>query len=157
MIRTILTHPDPVLRQVSAPVGAIDDETRHLLDDMLETMYAAQGRGLAAVQVGVLKRVVVIDIDWKEGTPNPLFLVDPEVVWASPVEIVHEERCLSLPDTPRNVRRPDHVRVRHRDRDGIERTVAATGMLAVAVQHEVDHLDGVLIVDHARPEQPPST
>jgi peptide deformylase len=149
MIRPILIHPDPVLRAISEPVGAVDAETRALLDDMLETLYGANGRGLAAVQIGVLRRAVVIDTEWKTGAANPLFLVNPEIVGASDSLATCEERCLSIPQTPRNVQRPSHVRVRYLDRDGSEQTRDMTGMLAMVVQHEIDHLDGVLILDHA--------
>jgi peptide deformylase len=154
MIHPILTHPDPVLRQVSTPVGSSNAAARQLLDDMLETMYGAQGRGLAAVQIGVLKRAVVIDVAWKEGAPQPLFLLDPEIVWASTEQAVLEERCLSIPNTPRTVERPAQVRVRYRDRDGVERTDDMSGMMAMVVQHEIDHLNGVLILDHLAPDAP---
>ena len=150
MIRPILTHPDPVLRRKSEPFDAVDAEARALLDDMLATMYGAQGRGLAAVQVGVLRRAVVIDTAWKEGAPEPLFLVNPVITWASDRLAAREERCLSIPDTPTTVRRPDQVRVRYLDRDGTERDQDMTGTLAMVVQHEIDHLDGVLILDHAK-------
>lgn len=152
MIHPILTHPDSVLRQVSTPVGASDDAARRLLDDMLETMYGAQGRGLAAIQIGVPKRAVVIDVAWKEGAPQPLFLLDPEIVWVSEAQATMEERCLSIPDTPRTVERPAHVLVRYRDRNGVERIDDMSGMLAVVVQHEIDHLNGALILDYAAPD-----
>lgn len=153
MIRPILTHPDPVLRRISESVGAVDAQTRTLLDDMLETMYGAGGRGLAAVQIGVLRRAVVIDTGWKEGAPGPLFLVNPEIAWTSDSLSTLEERCLSIPHTPRNVQRPNHVRVRYLDRDATEQIVDMTGILAMVVQHEIDHLNGVLILDHAERPQ----
>ena len=149
MIRPIVTHPDPLLHRSSEPVRAVTDETRALLDDMLETMYAAQGRGLAAVQVGVLQRLVVVDVAWKEGAPDPMAFVDPEIVWMSDATAVREERCLSIPDTPTPVRRSERVRVRYIDRQGEAREAEFEGLMAMVMQHEVDHLDGVLILDRA--------
>jgi len=131
-------------------VPRVTDDTRALLADMLETMYDAQGRGLAAVQIGVLQRVLVVDTDWKEGARNPLLFVNPEIVWSSGTLMAREERCLSIPDTPKDVLRPDRVRVQFLDRDGTPRKMEADGMLAMVIQHEVDHLDGVLILDRAR-------
>ena len=156
MIRPILEHPDPVLRRRSAPVGTVTDETRSLLDDMLETMYAAKGRGLAGVQVGVLQRLVVVDIAWKEGIPEPMAFVDPEIVWSSDTRATREERCLSIPDTPAAVSRPDRVRVRYRDRQGAAREEEFQGLMAMVMQHEIDHLDGVLILDRAGPAAVPA-
>ena len=150
MIHPIVTHPDPILHQSSAPVPHVTDATRALLDDMLETMYDAQGRGLAAVQIAVLQRVVLVDTAWKDGARTPLFFVKPEVVWSSDVLATREERCLSIPDTPTKVLRPDRVRVRFLDRDGAPREMEADGLLAMVIQHEVDHLDGVLILDRAQ-------
>ena len=150
MIHPIVIHPDPILARISAPVPRVTDDTRVLLEDMLETMYDAQGRGLAAVQIGVLQRVLVVDTDWKEGARNPLLFVSPEIVWSSGTLASREERCLSIPDTPKDVLRPDRVRVQFLDRDGTPRKMEADGMLAMVIQHEVDHLDGVLILDRAR-------
>lgn len=149
MIRPIVQHPDPILHRPSAPVGAVTDETRALLADMLETMYAAKGRGLAGVQVGVLQRVVVVDVAWKEGAPEPLRFVDPEVLWMSDEKALREERCLSIPDRPTPVLRSTSVRLRYRDEGGAERERTFEGLLAMVMQHELDHLDGVLILDRA--------
>jgi peptide deformylase len=149
MIRPIVKHPDPILHRPSAPVGAVTDGVRALLADMLDTMYDAKGRGLAGVQVGVLRRLVVVDVAWKDGAPDPRAFVDPEIVWASDEKAVREERCLSIPDTPTPVLRATAVRVRYRDRDGAEREEAFEGLMAMVMQHEVDHLDGVLILDKA--------
>ena len=153
MIRPIIEHPDPILHQVSAPVGAVTDGTRALLDDMLDTMYDAKGRGLAGVQVAVLQRLVVIDVAWKDGAPEPLRFVDPEIVWMSDEKAVRKERCLSIPDTPTPVLRSTAVRVRYRDPDldpdAPCREQTFEGLLAMVMQHEVDHLDGVLILDRA--------
>lgn len=150
MIHPIVIHPDPILAHTSTPVPRVTDDTRALLEDMLETMYDAQGRGLAAVQIGVLQRVVVVDTDWKEGARNPLLFVNPEIVWSSDTLASREERCLSIPGTPQDVLRPDRVRVRFLDRDGTPQEMNADGMLAMVIQHEVDHLDGVLILDRAK-------
>ncbi|MCW6508739.1 peptide deformylase [Lichenifustis flavocetrariae] len=147
MIHPIVIHPDPILHETSAPVPQVTDGTRTLLDDMLDTMYDAQGRGLAAVQIGVLQRVVVVDTDWKERAKNPLLFVNPEIVWSSDMVASREERCLSIPDTPKEVRRPDRVRVRYLDRTGAPQEMEAEGLLAMVIQHEVDHLNGVLILD----------
>jgi peptide deformylase len=153
----IITAPDPRLKVVSTAVERVDNATRKLLDDMLETMYAAPGIGLAAVQVGVPKRIIVVDLQKKTGeTPTgepireraPLFLVNPEIVWASEELASFEEGCLSLPEHYADVERPARVKIRHLDYHGAERILEADGMLATCVQHEIDHLEGVLFVDH---------
>jgi peptide deformylase len=144
----ILTLPDPRLRVISTPVEAFDAAIRRLLDDMLETMYEAPGIGLAAVQVGHAKRVVVIDVSKKEEERNPLFLINPEIVWASEELSVYQEGCLSVPDYFEDVQRPSRVRVRHADRDGSVKEFDADGLLATVVQHELDHLEGGLFIDH---------
>ena len=144
----ILTAPDPRLKQKSKPVAAVDDELRRLLDDMLETMYAAPGVGLAAIQVGVPKRALVIDVARDDEPKQPLCLINPEIVWASDEDASYEEGCLSLPDQFADVARPAAVRVRYLDRNGNRKELEAEGLLAVCVQHEMDHLDGVLFVDH---------
>jgi peptide deformylase len=147
-ILPIRVIPDAVLRTKAPTVETVDDELRRLLDDMLETMYAAPGIGLAATQVGVLKRVAVVDVA-REGEPRaPLFLINPEVVWTSEERSVYEEGCLSIPDYYEDVERPARIRFRHLDRDGALREVEAEGILATCVQHEIDHLDGVLFIDH---------
>lgn len=147
-IRPIITLPDPKLRQTSDTMARVDAATRSLLDDMIETMYDAPGIGLAAVQIGVLKRAIVLDTAGKDETPNPLFLVNPEIVSASAERIVYEEGCLSIPDYYEDVERPGKVRVRFLDREGAECEIEAEGLLAIAIQHEIDHLNGVLFVDH---------
>lgn len=144
----IITAPDPRLKRKALPVENVDAEIRQLMDDMLETMYAAPGIGLAAPQVGVLKRVIVVDID-REGTgPQPMQMANPEVVWASDDDAVYEEGCLSVPEYFGEVARPAEVRIRYIDRDNEIREIAADGLLATCVQHEIDHLDGILFVDH---------
>ena len=147
-IRPIVTLPDAKLRVPSEPVPAVDDGTRALLDDMLETMYDAPGIGLAAIQIGVPKRLVVLDLARKEEPPAPLFLVNPEIVWSSDERSTYEEGCLSIPDYYEEVERPARVRVRFLDRTGAVQEIEADGLLATAVQHEIDHLNGVLFVDH---------
>lgn len=144
----IITAPDPRLKLKAKPVGKVDDETRRLMDDMLETMYAAPGIGLAAVQVGVLKRVIVIDLA-KEGEPRqPLRIADPEITWVSDDDAEAEEGCLSVPEHYAEVVRPAAVKVRYLDENNQRRELDAKGLLAVCIQHEMDHLDGVLFVDH---------
>jgi len=144
----IITLPDPRLRQISTPIESLDAAVLTLLDDMLETMYAAPGIGLAAVQVAVPKRVVVIDTAKKDEPKNPLFLINPEIVWASEDLGVYEEGCLSVPDYFEEVQRPARVRVRHLDRKGETVEFDADGLLATVVQHELDHLEGGLFIDH---------
>jgi peptide deformylase len=147
-ILPIITLPDPRLRLASKPVERVDAEILKLLDDMLETMYDAPGVGLAAIQVAVSKRVVVIDVAKKDEQPSPIFLVNPEIVWASEELSFYEEGCLSVPDYYEEVQRPARVRVRHLDRAGESRVFEADGLLATVVQHEIDHLEGGLFIDH---------
>jgi peptide deformylase len=147
-IRPIISLPDPRLRQKSAPVACVDNEVRALMDDMLDTMYDAPGVGLAAIQVGVPKRVVVIDTAKEGEEPRPLFLANPEIVWSSDETRVYQEGCLSIPDFMDDVERPERVRARFLDRDGETQEIEAEGLLATALQHEVDHLNGVLFIDY---------
>lgn len=143
----IITIPDPILRKISDPVERVDDAVVKLMDDMLETMYAAPGVGLAAPQVGVLKRIAVIDASEEGDPPNPIAMVNPELVALGPTTRVHEEGCLSIPDVRVEIERPATVTVRYIDRHGREQELAAEGLLATAIQHEIDHLDGQLIID----------
>jgi len=143
----IITLPDPVLRKVSAPVERVDDELRTLMDDMLETMYAAPGVGLAAIQVGVPRRVLVVDASEEGQEPAPYCLVNPEIVALGPENRLHEEGCLSIPDVHVEIERPSTVTVRYVDRQGELRELSANGLLATALQHEINHLDGKLIID----------
>ena len=147
-IRPILCLPDPQLRAVSEKVGVVDDHVRGLMDDMLETMYDAPGIGLAAIQIGVAKRVLVIDLAKGDQTPAPQFFADPEILETSAEETVYEEGCLSLPEYYEEVTRPAKVRVRFLDRDNQRREIEAEGLLATCLQHEIDHLDGKLFIDH---------
>jgi peptide deformylase len=150
-ILPIVTLPDPLLRKLSAPVERVDDALRRLADDMLETMYAAPGVGLAAVQIGVPRRLVVLDVTDEDEVPHPLVLVNPEIVILGAETRVHEEGCLSIPDFRIEIERPSTLRLRYTDRDGKLREMDAEGLLATAIQHEVNHLDGKLIIDFLSP------
>ncbi len=144
----VYEYPHPVLKKKSLRVEKVDDELRRLLDDMLETMYAENGCGLAAPQVGVSKRMVVIDIAREGEEPAPLYMVNPEIIWKSDETEVCEEGCLSLPEMRAEVERPASVKIRYLDYNGQECELLAEDFLAVAAQHELDHLDGVLYIDH---------
>jgi len=144
----ILTAPDPRLKKKAKPVAAVDDGVRQLMADMLETMYAAPGVGLAAPQVGVSQRVIVLDVA-REGEPlAPMKLANPEIVWASEDDAAYEEGCLSVPEHYAEVVRPRAVKVRYLDETGAPREIEAEGLLATCLQHEIDHLDGILFLDH---------
>jgi peptide deformylase len=143
----IITLPDPLLRKKSAPVERVDDAMRALADAMLETMYAAPGVGLAAVQVGILRRLIVVDTSSKDEERHPLVLINPEIVTLGSEMRLHEEGCLSVPDVRVEIERPGLVQVRYLDRDGRPQELEAEGLLATAIQHEMDHLDGRLIID----------
>ncbi len=147
-IRPIHVIPDNVLRQQAEPVTVFDAELQTLIDDMFETMYAAPGIGLAAPQVGVLKRLAVVDVSSRDDEQEPLVLINPEIVWESEDISVYEEGCLSIPEYYEEVERPAEVRVRYLDREGKEQEIKADGVLATCIQHEMDHLDGVLFIDH---------
>ncbi|AWM78320.1 peptide deformylase [Phenylobacterium parvum] len=144
----ILTVPNPVLKQVSKPVERVDDDLRRLMDDMLETMYAAPGIGLAAIQVGVPKQVIVMDLARQDEPPQPRYFVNPEILWASEDTAPYEEGCLSVPEVYDEVDRPARVKLRYLDYHGKEVTEDAEGLFAVCIQHEMDHLKGVLFIDH---------
>ncbi len=144
----IIVAPDPRLKLQAKPVGRVTPEIRQLMDDMLETMYAAPGVGLAAPQVGQLVRVIVVDVAKKDEPRQPLRLADPEIVAASDELATYEEGCLSLPEQFADVERPKKVRVRYRDENDQVKEIDAEGLLAVCIQHEMDHLEGTLFVDH---------
>lgn len=146
--RDIIIAPDPRLKKVCARVDAIDAETATLMNDMLETMYAAPGVGLAAPQVGVHKRIIVVDPARGKETPNPHMIANPVIVWSSDETKVHEEGCLSLPLYYEEVTRPDRIRLQYLDENSAERELEAEGFFSVVIQHEMDHLDGMLFVDH---------
>ena len=147
-LRKIVTLPDAVLRQMSTPVTGVDNSIRSLMDDMLETMYDAPGIGLAAIQVGVPKRVIVMDLAGKDEEPQPRYFVNPEILWASEELASYNEGCLSVPEIYDDVERPAKIRVRYLDYDGSQKEVEADGLLATCLQHEMDHLKGVLFIDH---------
>jgi peptide deformylase len=143
-ILPILTAPEPRLKKKSKPVETVDADVRQLMDEMLETMYAAPGIGLAAPQVGV----IVLDIDREDVKTGPLLMANPEIVEASDEDVSYEEGCLSVPEHYSEVVRPAKVKVRYLDRDGVQQEMACEGLLATCVQHEIDHLDGILFIDH---------
>ena len=147
-IREILTVPHPALKQVSQPVDGVDDELRTLMDDMLETMYDAPGIGLAAIQIGVPKRVIVMDLAREGEDKQPRYFVNPEIVWASEETQGYEEGCLSVPEYFDEVQRPSKVKIRYLDYRGETVEEDAEGLYAVCIQHEMDHLNGVLFIDH---------
>ena len=147
-VRDILILPDKRLRQVSKPVGKVDAATRQLVEDMFETMYAAPGIGLAAIQIGEPVRVVTMDLAKKDEPKQPQVFINPELIWASEAKNTHEEGCLSIPDYYEEVERPKAVKVRYLDRDGKPQEIEADGLLATCLQHEIDHLNGVLFIDH---------
>ncbi|MCO5156267.1 MAG: peptide deformylase [Aquamicrobium sp.] len=148
MIRPLVILPDPVLRQVSKPVERVDDALRLLADDMLETMYDAPGIGLAAIQIGVPLRLLVIDLAKDDQPKAPHVVINPQIVAHGDEPSVYEEGCLSIPDYYAEVERPATVTVAYLDRDGKERTLQADGLMATCLQHEIDHLNGVLFIDH---------
>jgi peptide deformylase len=147
-ILDIIVAPDPRLKITAKAVKAVDDDVRALMDDMLESMHVANGIGLAAPQVGDSRRVIVVDISRAEEEPDPIRMANPELLWVSDEEGNHEEGCLSLPEQYAEVERPESIRVRYLDRSGEEQELDATGKLATCIQHEMDHLDGILFVDH---------
>jgi peptide deformylase len=147
-IRPLLILPDPKLRLVSEPVPAVTDEIRALARDMLDTMYDAPGVGLAAIQIGEAKRVITMDVSKDENERRPMVLINPEIVWRSEEKRTYEEGCLSIPEYYEEVERPDRVRFRYTNLDGQTVEQDAEGLMATCVQHEIDHLNGVLFIDH---------
>ena len=146
--RKIIIEPDPILRIKSENLDKVDNALRKLMDDMLETMYAAPGIGLAAVQIGILKRLIVIDISKGEEKKNPLFLINPKIKYKSEKTSIYEEGCLSLPGHFAEIERPSECHVDYLDYNGKEKSIKTDGLLATCVQHEIDHLDGVLFIDY---------
>ncbi|MES2471366.1 MAG: peptide deformylase [Pseudomonadota bacterium] len=147
-VRPILTAPDPRLQAVSMDVEKVDADIRTLIEDMTDSMYAAEGIGLAAIQIGVAKRILVIDLDQKEGNRNPRAFINPKITWASEEMAVFEEGCLSVPEIWDDVERPARIKAEYLDADGKLQTLEADGLLATCLQHEMDHLNGVLFIDH---------
>ena len=147
-LRQILTEPNEILRKKSLPVDSVDKDLQILMDDMLETMYAAPGIGLAAIQVGIPKRVIVLDIEQKEGNKKPLFFVNPEIILKSKNLSTYEEGCLSVPGQFAEIHRPDKCQIKYLDYYGKKKEINAEGMLATCIQHEMDHLEGILFIDY---------
>ncbi len=147
-LRQILTEPNKILREKSIKVDRVDSDLQKLMDDMLETMYSAPGIGLAAIQVGVPKRVIVLDISAKDEQKKPIFFVNPEIVKKSETNSTYEEGCLSVPGQFAEIDRPDKCHIKYLDYYGVEREIKAEGMLATCIQHEMDHLEGILFIDY---------
>ena len=147
-IRTIITEPNKILRQISQPVEKVGKEEKILMDDMLDTMYAANGIGLAAIQIGVPKRIIVMDITWGKGEKSPMYFVNPVIKYKDKVKSVYEEGCLSVPNQFAEVERPKNCRVEYLDYEGKKKILEAEGLLATCIQHEMDHLEGILFIDY---------
>ena len=148
MKKKIIIEPDPILRKKSEPVEKVDDHLRKLMTEMLETMYEAPGIGLAAIQVGILKRLIVIDLARENEKKNPLFLINPEIIYRSKDTSIYEEGCLSLPGQFAEIERPSECTLKYIDFNGNKKELKADGLLATCIQHEVDHLDGILFIDY---------
>ena len=146
--RKIVIEPDPILRKKSDPLEKVDSDVRKLLNEMLDTMYAAPGIGLAAVQIGILKRVIVIDISKEKENKSPIFMINPEIISKSKKTSIYEEGCLSLPGHFAEIERPAQCLVKFLDYNGKKKEISAEGLLATVIQHEVDHLNGVLFIDY---------
>ena len=147
-IRNIIIEPDPILRKKSTTLETVDDSIRKILDDMLQTMYNAPGIGLAAVQIGILKRLIVIDVSKKEEEKKPLFLINPEITYQSEETSIYEEGCLSLPGHFAEIERPAKCKINYIDYHGKKAELEAEGLLSTCVQHEIDHLNGILFIDY---------
>ncbi|NHT74500.1 peptide deformylase [Rhizobiaceae bacterium CRRU44] len=147
-IKPLIILPDPLLRQISAPVERVDDDVRRIADDMLETMYDAPGIGLAAIQIGLPRRLLVIDLAKEGDDAAPQVFINPEILTSTDERSVYEEGCLSIPDYYAEVERPAGITLRYLDREGRQQEIAADGLLATCLQHEIDHLNGVLFIDH---------
>jgi peptide deformylase len=147
-IKPLIILPDPLLRQVSEPFERVDADVKRLADDMLDTMYDAPGIGLAAIQIGVSRRMLVLDVAKEGEDKSPIIFINPEILTTSDERSTYEEGCLSIPDYYAEVERPASLTVRYLDLDGTQKTVEADGLLATCLQHEIDHLNGVLFIDH---------
>ena len=147
-LRQILTEPNKILRQKSLNVERVDEDLQKLMDDMLETMYAAPGIGLAAIQVGVPKRVIVLDLSSREEKKNPMFFVNPEIIYKAQNNSTYEEGCLSVPGQFAEIDRPEKCHIKYLDYHGQSKEIKAEGMLATCIQHEMDHLEGILFIDY---------
>ena len=147
-IKTILTEPDKLLRQVSKPVEKVEDLERELMKDMLDTMYTAKGIGLAAIQIGVPKRIIVLDISKEENKKNPMYFVNPIIINKNDEKVTYEEGCLSVPNQFAEIDRPSKCEVEYLDYNGNKQNLKAEGLLATCIQHEMDHLEGILFIDY---------
>ena len=147
-VKSILTEPNKLLRQVSKPIEKVTKETQKLMDDMLQTMYAAPGIGLAAIQIGIPKRVVVMDLSKDKEKKDPFYLVNPEIVWKSENLVSYEEGCLSIPNQFAEIERPEKCHVKFLDYYGKQQLIKADGLFSTCIQHEVDHLNGILFIDY---------
>ena len=147
-LRQILTEPNKTLRQKSLNVDQVDQEIQKLMDDMVETMYAAPGIGLAAIQVGVAKRVIVLDLAPKNQPKNPMYFINPEIITKSENNSTYEEGCLSVPGQFAEINRPEKCHIKYLDYYGVPKEIKAEGMLATCIQHEMDHLEGILFIDY---------
>jgi peptide deformylase len=147
-IRKILVEPDPFLRRKSKKVEKVDDDVRSLMNDMLETMHDAPGIGLAAIQIGVPKRIIVTDLAKENEKKQPLYFVNPEIITKSEIDLTYEEGCLSVPGQFAEIDRPDRCKIKYLDYDGKEQILNAEGLLATCIQHEIDHLEGILFIDY---------
>ncbi|EJF83492.1 peptide deformylase [Bartonella elizabethae Re6043vi] len=147
-MRPLVTLPDPILREISKPIEHFDAALQKLADDMLETMYRAKGIGLAAIQIGIPLRMLVMDISPNEEPKNPLVIINPEILWLSEERNIYKEGCLSIPDYFAEVERPKRLRVRYQNREGKQTEIEADDLLATCLQHEMDHLDGRLFIDY---------
>ena len=146
--RKILTEPNRILRQISKKVDNVNQEIQSLMDDMSDTMYAAQGIGLAAIQIGVPKRVIVIDITRDNEKKNPIYFINPKIIWKENEEVIYEEGCLSVPNQFAEINRPKGCHVEYLDYFGTPKLLKAEGLLATCIQHEIDHLEGILFIDY---------
>lgn len=147
-IKTILTEPNKILRQISNPVDYVGEEEQKLMDDMFETMYAAPGIGLAAIQIGIPKRIIIMDISREKENKNPLHFINPEIIWKADEDIIYEEGCLSVPNQFAEINRPKECHVKYLDYFGQPQLLKAEGLLATCIQHEIDHLEGILFIDY---------
>ena len=147
-IQKILTEPNKVLRQISFKVENVDKDIKKLMDDLLETLYVAPGIGLAAIQIGIPKRVIVIDLSRDEEKKNPMYFVNPEIVWKSEDQSIYEEGCLSVPNQFAEIYRPKKCHIKYLDYDGNPKEIKVEGLMATCMQHEIDHLEGILFIDY---------
>tara|TARA_A100001011_G_scaffold198884_1_gene207140 strand:- start:300 stop:818 length:519 start_codon:yes stop_codon:yes gene_type:complete len=147
-VKTIITEPNKILRQISKPVNNVGKDEQSLMDDMLETMYAADGIGLAAIQIGIPKRIIVMDISWTKGEKKPMYFVNPVIKNKDNDKSIYEEGCLSVPNQFAEIERPKNCEVEYLDYKGEKKLLKAEGLLATCIQHEMDHLEGILFIDY---------